>query len=397
MGSSRLAEICSLITDGTHYTPPNVDFGVPFLTVKNINSQGALDFEGCSKISVDEYAKAVVGNSAPKNGDVLFSKDGTVGKVSVVSDRADFAVLSSIAILRPNAELVNSKYLGYALQSPDALDQALKKKTGSAIRRIILSDLKNVEIPLPPLPEQRRIVAILDKADALRAKRREAIAKLDQLLQSVFVNATAGQAGNSATIGELLESKFLLQHKDGNHGSQYPRKEEFGESGVPFLSARNLTDEGAIDLEDIQLLREDKANSLKIGWIVNGDVLLAHNASVGKVALYRGEFDRALVGTSLTVFRPDPEKLRPAFLFMALRADEFQRELTKDMSQTTRNQVPITAQRRLTIQVPEIDVQDKIVVAVEVLKKQKDALLAQSSEMERLFSALQQHAFAGKL
>jgi type I restriction enzyme S subunit len=213
MRSSRLAEICSLITDGTHYTPPNVDSGVPFLTVKNINTQGALDFEGCSKISADEYAKAVAGNSSPIIGDVLFSKDGTVGKVSVVRDHTDFAVLSSIAILRPNSALVDSKYLGYALQSPDALDQALKKKTGSAIRRIILSDLKNVEIPLPPLPEQHRIAAILDKADALRAKRRETIAKLDQLLQSVFLEMFGDPVTNPKGwpmkyFGELCESSF---------------------------------------------------------------------------------------------------------------------------------------------------------------------------------------------
>lgn len=325
-------------------------------------------------------------------GTVLYSKlRPYLNKVIVAED--DGYATTELVPLRCDLDKVFPDYLAYYLRSPEFLSFANTVVAGAKMPRMVMSEFWNYEIPLPPLPEQRRIAVILDKADALRAKRREAIAKLDQLLQSVFVNATAGQAANAATIGELLESKVLLQHKDGNHGSQYPRKEEFGESGVPFLSARNLTVEGAIDLEDIQLLGEEKAGSLKIGWIVSGDVLLAHNASVGKVALYRGEFDRALVGTSLTVFRPDPEKLRPEFLFMALRADEFQRELTKDMSQTTRNQVPITAQRRLTIQVPEIDVQDKIVIAVEVLKKQKDALLAQSSDMERLFSALQQHVF----
>lgn len=370
------------------------------------------EFDYIDLSSVDKDTKRIEGispiacSAAPsrarqivKAGDILVSTvRPNLNGVAAVPIELDGATASTgYTVLRPRSDRVDGSYLFHWVKHPKFVGEMVRLATGASYPAVSDKIVRAAMIPLSSLPEQRRIAAILDKADALRAKRREAIAKLDQLLQSVFVNATAGQAGNSATIGELLESKFLLQHKDGNHGSQYPRKEEFGESGVPFLSARNLTDEGAIDLEDTQLLREDKANSLKIGWIVNGDVLLAHNASVGRVALYRGEFDRALVGTSLTVFRPDPEKLRPAFLFMALRADEFQRELTKDMSQTTRNQVPITAQRRLTIQVPEIDVQDKIVIAVEVLKKQKDALLAQSSEMERLFSALQQHAFAGKL
>src|SRR3546814_3683344 len=97
----------------------------------------------------EEFEKAAAGSSAPILGDVLFSKDGTVGKVSIVRERRDFAVLSSIAILRPNSDLVDSEYLGHALRSPSILDQALRKKTGSAIRRIVLSDLKGIRLPIP--------------------------------------------------------------------------------------------------------------------------------------------------------------------------------------------------------------------------------------------------------
>ena len=185
---STIDEACLLVTDGTHYTPPDVGQGIPFLTVKDCSNDGHIDLVGCSHITEDEFAKAERGNSAPKRGDVLFSKDGTVGKVYVVDTRETFAVLSSLAILRPDASRLDASYFGWVLKTDSCLDQASQSKTGSAIRRIILKDLKRVRFPLPPLAEQKRIAGILDAADALRAKRREALAQLDTLIQSTFLD-----------------------------------------------------------------------------------------------------------------------------------------------------------------------------------------------------------------
>src|SRR3546814_14949783 len=87
--------------------------------------------------------------------------------------------------------------------------QALRKKTGSAIRRIVLSDLKGIRLPIPDLVEQRRIAAILGKADALRAKRREAIVKLDQLLPSVFLDMFGEPLSNQ--IGRASSTERVCQ------------------------------------------------------------------------------------------------------------------------------------------------------------------------------------------
>lgn len=366
--------------------------GTPFVRAGSLERLCNGESEDSLELVPPEQAKKFRLKIFPANT-VVFAKSGMSAKVGrVYRLRCACHVVSHLAAVLPSSE-VDSSYLHrwFEHRPPSRLIE------NDAYPSIKTSTLQEIVLSLPSLPEQRRIAVILDKADALRAKRREAIAKLDQLLQSVFAAETASQISHVSTIGELLDKKILVLHKDGNHGSQYPRKEEFREHGVPFLSARNLLDEGSIDLDDVQFLVESKANSLKIGWIEAGDVLLAHNASVGKVALYRGEFDRALIGTSLTTFRPDPERLRPEFLFMTMRSDEFQRELTKDMSQTTRNQVPITAQRRLNIRVPAAHVQDKIVRAVNVIKTQKDTLCAQVAGLEHLFTSLQQRAFAGTL
>src|SRR5207253_8040145 len=135
-------------------------------------------------------------------------------------------------------------------------------------------------IPLPPLAEQRRIAEVLDRAEALRAKRRAALAKLDSLTQSIFLDLFGDPAVPLRKIGDLLRSGTLLLHKDGNHGSLYPRPDDFANEGIPFLMAKCISDDGRIDNALVERLREDKAAKLRIGWISKGDVLLAHNASV---------------------------------------------------------------------------------------------------------------------
>jgi restriction endonuclease S subunit len=189
---AALADVCELITDGTHYTPRNVGQGFPFVTVKDMSPSG-IDLENCSRISESDFSVARKGNSVPIPGDVLFSKDGTVGKVYVVGPDDAFAVLSSIAILRPDGRSADSRYLAHCLRIPQILDKASGRKTGSAVRRIILKDIKKLSIPLPSLTEQRRMAEILDSADELRRKHQVAMTECEALISALQQLAFTGE------------------------------------------------------------------------------------------------------------------------------------------------------------------------------------------------------------
>jgi type I restriction enzyme S subunit len=228
MSAIALSEICDLITDGTHYTPPDIGSGVPFLTVKDMSASG-LDFKACSRISYEEFIKAKAQNSAPRRGDILFSKDGTVGKVHVVVEETDFAVLSSIAILRPDPAKLDARFAAHYLRSPEALAEAAQRKTGSALTRIILKDLKQLRLPLPPLDEQKRIAAILDQADELRRKRQRAIDRLNQLRQAIFHEMFGDFVTNP-----MGWSTVKLGDACGVGSSKRVFVEEFVDVGVPF-------------------------------------------------------------------------------------------------------------------------------------------------------------------
>jgi len=232
----RLDDVCILITDGTHYSPKNEGVGLPFVTVKDMSEVG-LDFDNCIRISEEVWQKADDGNSAPRSGDVLLSKDGTVGKVHVVKNEAKFAALSSIAILRPNPEILDSDYLGHFLKSEEAMRQASRMKTGTALRRIILKDIKKIQLRIPSLKEQRRIAAILDKASLIKKDKDIAIEKRSELLKSLFYHMfgdpiTNPKGWSKKPLGELVTIV--------RGGSPRPIKDYLGGS-IPWIKIGDAT------------------------------------------------------------------------------------------------------------------------------------------------------------
>ena len=282
MKRTALADICVLVTDGTHYTPPPSPDGVPFLTVKDMQN-GRLNFDSSGRISLTEFERARAGNSAPSTGDVLFSKDGTVGKVHVVADARDFAVLSSIAILRPDRQVVDADYLGHALRAPVVVRQAMRSRTGTAIRRVILSDLAQLRIPLPPLDEQRQIARVLNVADQLGASRRQTAILIQELAASRFIELFGDPRNNShafpvGSIGDIVES------------TDYGSSQKAGTEGrYPILRMGNLTVDGRVDLVDLKYVDLDKHVDRYL--VRPGDVLFNRTNSpdlVGKTAVYRG-------------------------------------------------------------------------------------------------------------
>lgn len=351
-----------------------------------------------SKVPFVEASESDKKKYGLQSGDIVFARTGaTTGKSFLIRECPEEAVFASYLIrVRVNSEKVDPAYLSAFFKTPIYWNQIKKNSGGSAQAGVNSTKLKTIEVPLPQLYEQKRIAAILDKADALREKRRQAIAKLDELLQSVFQDMF-GDPANTMTIEQMINDRYILLHKDGNHGSLYPRENEFGQTGIPFLSAKSVSDSGELITSNIQFLSIEKALKLRIGWIEKGDVLLAHNASVGKVCLYDGRYQKALIGTSLTAFRPNPKYLTSEYLYCALRNITFQKQLKKDMGQTTRNQVPISAQRELCLPVPNYEDQLKFQPIYSKQLELRDSLSPNSAKLDKLLNSLQHRAFKGEL
>lgn len=189
--TKKLGDVC-YITDGSHFSPSTIERGYPYITVTDVSWNGEIDFTHCKFISEKSYWELVKNGCKPEKGDVLFSKDGTVGKVAVVQTDKEFVVLSSLAILRPSKEL-DSNFLYWAMQAPDFFEYAIGSKTGAALKRVVLRVIKTFEIPLPPIAEQKKIVKKLDalseKVRTLQELQSAQSADLKALKQSILHDA----------------------------------------------------------------------------------------------------------------------------------------------------------------------------------------------------------------
>lgn len=269
------------------------------------------------------------------------------------------------------------KYLYHYLRTVDLPDAGYSRH---------FKYLRRIAVPLPPLPEQRRIAAILDQADALRAKRREALAKLDEMAQAVFVEMVYGSEVYSAS--RLDQVCTLIT--DGTH--QTPT---YTDDGVIFLSAKNVTS-GRIDWKNIKKIPEGLHLELhKRLSPKRGDILLAKNGTTGVSAIVdRDEvFD---IYVSLALLRPKVN-IDVKFLWLALNSAKCKEQFTGALKGVGVQNLHLVDIRSATIPVPPKQIQRVVVDRIEELEKLQNSAKSSLLYLDRLFASLQHRAFSGTL
>ena len=161
-----------------------------------------------------------------RKGDVLFVKDGVnAGTAALNTLDEPFSMLSSVALIRPKVTVLDAKYLVHWLNSPPGYAAMICGRSGSAITRVVLREIRRSSVPLVSLTQQRRIAEVLDRAEALRAKRRAALAQLDTLTQAIFLDlfgdpATNPKGWKAKPLRELVSESLDMAHqtKSQAHG-----------------------------------------------------------------------------------------------------------------------------------------------------------------------------------
>lgn len=356
-------------------------------------------------------------------------------------------------VCRTKVEVLEPRYLLAWFKTTAFIRNGAVEMTGSVgHKRVPKEYVVENPIPLAPFQEQKRIADKLDtvlaRVDACRERVDRVPVLLDRFRKSVLAAATTGrlteswrQGKNSyfdsakvfglpqgykrlvkqsfkvtridhppvdlpdgwrtSTIADLYNRNVIVDFADGNHGSLYPRKEDFDGTGALFLTASQIDDRWGVAIEACPRLNHEKSKLLVKGWAKQGDVLLTHNATVGRVGILEGTTEDVLLGTSVTFYRMNSDAYCPKFLRIVFSSPFFQDQLTSVMAQTTRDQVPITKQVSLHVVCPPIDEQREIVRRVELLlalSTQLESRLAVIGDaMERLVPALLAKAFRGEL
>ncbi|MDT9500354.1 restriction endonuclease subunit S, partial [Capnocytophaga canimorsus] len=161
----NLEQICEFITDGTHQTPKYSESGYIFLSSKNVTT-GKINWEDVKYVG-EELHNILYKRIAPKLDDILLAKNGTTGIAAIVDRDIIFDIYVSLAILRPFNKYINSKYLLHIINSSTTKSQFDKGLKGIGVPNLHLEQIRKVLIPLPPLSEQKRIVAKVEELLAL--------------------------------------------------------------------------------------------------------------------------------------------------------------------------------------------------------------------------------------
>jgi len=165
-------DIASLVTDGPHVTPTYLPDGVPFVTVTNIQT-GRLDFKSISYISIEDHNR-YASRAQAEPGDILYSKDGTLGIPCVVDTDRPFSFFVSVALVKLRRHLADPYFVAHVMASPFGRKQVERLGAGAGLKHMVLKSIRALRIPCPPISEQRRIAAILNEQMAMVARARKA-------------------------------------------------------------------------------------------------------------------------------------------------------------------------------------------------------------------------------
>ena len=286
-------------------------------------------------------------------------------------------------VLRPR-DHARLRYLVRVLENYDVTPWI----TGSTRAKLTKAGAFKIQIPLPPLAEQKRIAGILDAADALRAKRREALAQLDTLLQSTFLDMFGDPVTNSnipSAIMTELVTKFI------DYRGKSPEKSK---GGVPLITAK-IVKEMEVK-EPNEFIPANSYDAWMSRGIPNpGDVVITTEAPMGEVALvpdYKAAFAQRLL-----VLQPDETKVKSIYLMWALTMPFVIRQLRQRSTGSTVTGIRSREFKKVTLPIPSLDLQRRFAAVVESIEEQKASQRAHLAELDTLFASLQSRAFRGDL
>ncbi len=274
----------------------------------------------------------------------------------------------------------------------------VKKATGASYPAVSDKIIFDSLLPLPPLAEQRRIADILDKADALRAQRRAALAELDTLTQSTFLDLFGDPASNLKGWPKVHLSAVCESHEDikcGPFGTQLA-KGEYQEAGVPLWGIRNVN--ALFALPTREFLESATAKRLAQYSIEPGDIVMTRKGTIGNCAVYPEDMPSGIMHSDLLRLRVSRNRIAPDFLAHQLHhSRDVARQIELISGGAIMPGINVTKLKNLEVLLPPLTLQRDFarrITAIESLKSRHRAALA---ELDTLFASLQHLAFRGEL
>ncbi|RBO79591.1 restriction endonuclease subunit S [Marinomonas aquiplantarum] len=377
------------VRDGTHDSPKALATGIPLVTSKNLVN-GEIDYSTCTYISEEDH-ESISKRSAVDDGDILYAMIGTIGNPVIVRKDFDFSIKNVALFKFANSDLCN-RYIYHYLNCGLAKQQFQSNSRGGTQKFVSLGNIRELMIPLPPLEEQKRIAAILDKADAIRRKRQQAIDLADEFLRSVFLDMFGDPVTNPKGWEVKSVEEVSLKVTDGVHA-----KPNYADSGIPFISVKNIIG-GRISFDDTKFISlEDHIKYSKRCNVEKRDIVYTKvGATYGRAALVETDTEFSLY-VSVALIKPNHNLIDARFLTEVMNSSSVKRQADRSIKGAGVPDLHLVEIKSFLIPVPDLNTQRGFVSKVNGIYKKVERYKKTLFKLDELFNSLSQKAFSGQL
>jgi type I restriction enzyme, S subunit len=390
--TARVGEVSSQIR-GVSYAKEEANDqpftgGLPILRANNITESGLnfrdLVYVPTRRIGTEQMLQC---------GDVVIAASSgsldVVGKAASLRQNFKGSFGAFCKVLRPDAT-VDQSYFAHFFRTPEYRRTISGLAAGANINNLRSGDLDDLEIPLPPLEEQRRIAAILDKADLLRSKRTRAITWIDHLQRSIFhtfLNDSSQRKDPIVQLGSAVDHVTV--------GHVGPSSAYQDENGIPFVRTGNIG-RGEVIWDDMLRISPVLHARLKKSQLKRGDILFSrHISNEIRCAIVPESLDGANCA-NIIIIRPGARVL-PEYLLNLIADGESQRGLLRRQVGTAQTVVNTKVVQNWRVPLPPLDAQRALEVSIQELNGTRMSQRLSLKQINMLFSCLQARAFEGKL
>ncbi len=252
---------------------------------------------------------------------------------------------------------------------------------------------QELEIPVPPIAEQKRIAAILDKAEELRGLRRQSLGELDTITQSIFLEMFGDPEKNPKAWAEHELQKVVKQGTIVTYGIVQAGEEFPG--GVPYIRTGDIAD-GEIKLPELRRTDPQIAAKFDRSKVDAGDIVMSIRATVGTTALVPSSLEGANLTQGTARIAPG-DKIERLYLLNFLRATGTQHWIARQVKGATFREITLARLRELPVLLPPLSLQQEFARRVEAIEQLKATHRETLAHLDALFASLQHRAFRGEL
>lgn len=379
----RLTEVAPLVADRVTL----------FEGIREYVATGSLDnFQGITSESITYANRPSRADLTVKKNDLCFARMQNTEKVLLITeDNKNYIYSTGFAVIRPNTKIAFPRFLFHLIKSSSFQAKKDILCSGATQKAITNEKINSIDIFLPPLVEQQRIASILDKAELIKRKRELAIKKLDELVQSIFIEMFGDIKLNpkkweAATLGDLIDKA-----SDGPHISP-----TYSESGIPFLSTRHIR-AGQIIWDDLKFLSAEDA---EIQWKKckpqRGDILYSKGGTTGLAAVVDTDEPFA-IWVHVAVLKLKKNLVLPEWLEVALNNEYCYRQSQEFTHGIANKDLGLTRMVKIKIYKPPLSLQNEFVERTKIIKKLKDLNNQEVIKINSLLSSIRHSTFFIKL